>query len=39
MVLGGKGSEDTQRVNGEYVYYESDPAIAKRILAELEKQR
>ena len=39
VVLGGKGSEDTQRVNGEYVYYESDPAIAKRILAELEKQR
>ena len=26
-------------VTGEYVYYESDPAIAKRILAELEKQR
>ena len=39
VVLGGKGAEDTQRVNGEYVYYESDPAIAKRILAELEKQR
>ena len=38
VVLGGKGSE-IQRVNGEYVYYESDPAIAKRILAELEKQR
>ena len=39
VVLGGKGSEDTQRVNGEYVYYESDPVIAKRVLAELEKQR
>ena len=39
VVLGGKGSEDTQRVNGVYVHYESDPAIAKRVLEELEKQR
>ena len=39
VVLGGKGSEDTQRVNGEYVYYESDPAIAKRVLAELEQRK
>ncbi len=39
VVLGGKGSEDTQRVNGVYVHYESDPAIATRVLAELEKQR
>ena len=39
VVLGGKGSEDTQRVNGEYVYYESDPAIAKRALAELEQRK
>ena len=34
-----KGSEDTERVNGVYVHYESDPAIAKRVLEELEKQR
>lgn len=39
VVLGGKGSEDTQRVNGVYVHYESDPVIATRVLAELEKQR
>ena len=39
VVLGGKGSEDTQRVNGVYVHYESDPVIATRVLEELEKQR
>ncbi len=42
VVLGGKGSEDTQRVNGEYVYYESDTAIAQRVLplrAKLKEQK
>lgn len=36
VVLGGKGSEDTQRVNGVYVYYESDPVICQRMLKERE---
>ena len=39
VVLGGKGDEDTQRVNGVYVHYESDPVIAKRVVAELENER
>ena len=39
VVLGGKGDEDTQRVNGVYVHYESDQVIARRVVAELEKQR
>ena len=37
IVLGGKGSEDTQRVNGVYVPYESDPAVMKRVLPLREK--
>jgi len=39
IVLGGKGSEDTQRVNGVYVPYESDPAVAQRVLPLREKLR
>lgn len=39
VVLGGKGSEDTQRVNGVYVHYESDPVIAERVLKELDAQK
>lgn len=38
IVLGGKGSEDTQRVNGVYVPYESDPAVMKRVLPLREKR-
>jgi len=34
VILAGKGHEVTQRVRGEYVYYESDAAIAKRMLIE-----
>lgn len=37
VVLGGKGPEDTQCVGNEYVYYESDPAITKRMLPVREK--
>lgn len=37
VVLGGKGSEDTQRVNGVYVPYESDPAVTLRVLPLREK--
>lgn len=37
IVLGGKGSEDTQRVNGVYVPYESDPAVTLRVLPLREK--
>lgn len=32
VVLAGKGTEDTQRVRGEQVPYESDPVIAQRVL-------
>ena len=32
VVLGGKGTDNTQCVNGKYVAYESDPAIMRRIL-------
>lgn len=32
VVLAGKGTEDTQRVRGEHVPYESDPVIARRVL-------
>ena len=39
IVLGGKGSEDTQRVNGVYVPYESDPAVTLRVLPLREKMR
>ena len=38
VVLGGKGPEDTQCVGNEYVYYESDPAITKRMLPVREKK-
>ena len=37
VVLGGKGPEDTQCVGNEYVYYESNPAITKRMLPVREK--
>ena len=32
VVLAGRGAEDTQRVCGEQIPYESDPSIAQRIL-------
>ena len=32
VVLAGKGTEDTQRVRGEQIPYESDPVIAQRVL-------
>ncbi len=38
VVLAGKGDEDTQRVNGVYVPYESDPAIMRRVLPLREKR-
>ena len=38
VVLAGKGDEDTQRVNGVYVPYESDPAIMQRVLPLREKR-
>ncbi len=37
VVLGGKGGETTQRVNGVYLPYESDPVITQRILPLREK--
>lgn len=33
IVLAAKGEEVYQKVRGEYVYYESDLAIAKRLLS------
>lgn len=37
VVLGGKGGENTQRVNGVYLPYESDPVITQRMLPLREK--
>lgn len=39
VVLGGKGGETTQRVNGVYVPYESDPVVTQRVLSLREKTR
>ena len=39
VVLGGKGDEDTQRVQGVYVPYESDPVVMKRVLPMREAMR
>lgn len=38
VVLGGKGSENTQRVKDSYIPYESDPIVTKRILPLREKR-
>ena len=38
VVLAGKGNDAVQRVRGAYVPYESDPVIARRVLAEREKK-
>lgn len=39
VVLAGRGAEDTQRVCGEQVPYESDPSIAQRVLPLREKMK
>ena len=37
VVLAGKGNETTMRVRGEYIPYESDPGIMRRVLPIREK--
>ena len=39
IVLAGKGNDAIQRVRGGYIHYESDPVIARRVLAELDGQK
>ena len=39
IVLAGKGNDAIQRVRGGYVPYDSDPVIARRVLAELDRQK